>query len=90
MTPHRRMLSPQALLTLLLVACMFGATHVAARVAADHGVDVATAVAVRSLATAAVVALPVRRHRVPLALNARQRRVMPAIGVLVTLKSLCL
>ena len=86
----RRTLSPQAFLTLLLVACMFGANHVAARVAMDHGVDVATAVAVRSLATAMVVALLVLRHRVPLALNARQRRVMPAIGLLVTLQSLCL
>jgi len=82
--------SPQAFVTLLLLASMFGANHVAARVALDHGVDVATAVAVRSLATAAVVAMIVMLQRVPLALDARQRRVMPVIGVLVAVQSLCL
>ena len=49
-------ISPRAFAMLLLLACMFGANHVAARIALDHGVDVATAVAVRSLVTAAVVA----------------------------------
>ena len=45
-------ISPRAFVMLLLLACMFGGNHVAARIALDHGVDVATAVAVRSLATA--------------------------------------
>ena len=75
---------------LLLLACMFGGNHVAARFALDHGVDVASAVAVRSLATAAVVALIVALNRVPLQLNARQRKVMPLIGLLVAVQSLCL
>ncbi len=75
---------------LLLLASMFGANHVAARVALDHGVDVATAVAVRSLATAAVVALIVAAERVPLVLDARQRRVMPLIALLVAVQSGCL
>jgi drug/metabolite transporter (DMT)-like permease len=83
-------LSPRAFGTLLLLACMFGANHVAARVAIDHGVDVATAVAVRSLATAAVVALIVLANRVPLVLNTRQRRAMPVISLLVGVQSLCL
>jgi drug/metabolite transporter (DMT)-like permease len=83
-------LSPQAFVTLLLLACMFGANHVAARVAIDHGVDVATAVAVRSLATALVVALIVLANRVPLTLNRRQRRAMPVISLLVAVQSLCL
>ncbi|MBK6854902.1 MAG: DMT family transporter [Burkholderiales bacterium] len=83
-------LSPRAFVTLLLLACMFGANHVAARVAIDHGVDVATAVAVRSLGTAAVVTLLVWMNRLPLALNARQRRAMPVIGLLVAVQSLCL
>jgi uncharacterized membrane protein len=48
-------ISPRAFVMLLLLACMFGANHVAARIALDHGVDVATAVTVRSLVTAAVV-----------------------------------
>ena len=36
-------LSPRAFFMLLLLACMFGANHVAARVAFNHGLDVATA-----------------------------------------------
>jgi drug/metabolite transporter (DMT)-like permease len=83
-------LSTKAFVTLLLVACMFGANHVAARIALDHGMDVATAVAARSLATAAVAALLVRWYRVSWALNPRHRRVMPVIGVLVSVQSLCL
>jgi drug/metabolite transporter (DMT)-like permease len=83
-------LGPQAFVTLLLLASMFGANHVAARVALDHGVDVATAVAVRSLATAAVVALIVWANRVPLVLQPRHRRVMPVIGLLVAVQSACL
>ena len=75
---------------LLLLACMFGANHVAARIALDHGVDVATAVTVRSLATAVVVAAIVVLNRVPLALSARHRMVMPLIGALVAVQSLCL
>lgn len=75
---------------LLLVACMFGGNHVAARFALDHGVDVASAVAVRSLATAAVVAVIVMLYRVPLALTPRQRRMLPLIALLVGVQSLCL
>ena len=83
-------LSPRAFAMLLLLACLFGANHVAARVAFDHGVDVATAVAVRSLVTALVVAAIVLLNRVPLRLNRRQWRVMPLIGVLVGVQSVCL
>jgi drug/metabolite transporter (DMT)-like permease len=83
-------LHPKAFATLLLLACMFGANHVAARVAFNHGLDVATAVAVRSCATALVVALLVWLQGVPVHLSARHRRALPAIGVLVGLQSLCL
>ncbi len=85
-----RAISPRAFGTLLLMACMFGGNHVAARFALDHGADVATAVTVRSLGTAAVVALIVWRARIPLRLNPRQRQVMPLIGVLVAVQSLWL
>ena len=44
-------LSPRAFLLLLLLAVMFGGNHVAARLAFNDGVDVATAVALRSGAT---------------------------------------
>lgn len=46
-------LNRTAFVTLLLLACLFGANHVAARLAFNHGLDVATAVTVRSLITAA-------------------------------------
>ena len=48
-------LSGTAFATLLLIAFMMGANHVAARMAFDHGLDVATAVTVRSGVTALVV-----------------------------------
>ena len=82
--------TPRAFAALLMLATLFGANHVAARVAMDHGVDVATAVTVRSLATAAVVALLVRAAGVSWRLAPRHRRFMPLIGVLVTVQSLCL
>jgi drug/metabolite transporter (DMT)-like permease len=83
-------LSPGAFATLLLIALMMGANHVAARVAFDHGLDVATAVAVRSAVTAAVVGALIALQRVPLTLTPRERRALPAIGVLVAVQSLCL
>jgi drug/metabolite transporter (DMT)-like permease len=69
---------------------MMGANHVAARLAFNHGVDVATAVMFRSGVTALVVGALVLATGVPLALNARQRRVLPLIGALVAVQSLCL
>ncbi len=83
-------LSPRAFVMLLLLACMFSGNHVAARFALDHGVDVATAVAVRSLATAVVVGVIVWLYRVPLALTPRHRRMLPLIALLVGVQSLCL
>lgn len=83
-------LTPQAFTTLLVLACLFGANHVAARVALDHGANVVTAVAARSLVTAAAVALLVALQRVPYALQPRHRRVMPVIGVLVAAQSVLL
>lgn len=90
MSTPGRALDPRAFGTLLLLACMFGANHVAARIAFDHGVGVATAVAVRSLATAVAVAAIVRLFRLPWAMTPRQRRVLPAIGLLVAVQSGCL
>jgi drug/metabolite transporter (DMT)-like permease len=83
-------LQPRAFFTLLLLAAMFGANHVAARVAFDHGLDVATAVAVRSLGTAIVVALIVQAVGLRWQLQARQWRVLGGIGALITVQSLCL
>jgi drug/metabolite transporter (DMT)-like permease len=83
-------LSTTAFITLLLLACMFGANHVAARVAFNHGVDVLTAVTARSLGTAVVVGLLVRTLRLPLAMDAKQKKVMLGIGLLITFQSVCL
>ena len=94
-----RALSGTAFATLLLIALMMGANHVAARVAFNNGVDVATAVAVRSIVTAIVVSLLVIMQGVPLATNgpnaqkafsARHKRFLPAIGLLIGIQSLCL
>ena len=85
-----RALSGTAFATLLLIAFMMGANHVAARLAFDHGVNVATAVAFRSGVTAVVVAVLLRAYRVPWRLIARHRKALPAIGLLVGVQSLCL
>jgi len=83
-------LSIAAFSTLLLIALLMGANHVAARVAFDHGVDVTTAVAVRSIVTALVVGALIVVQRVPVAPTRRQRFFLPAIGVIVGVQSLCL
>lgn len=83
-------LTTTAFATLLLIAFMMGANHVAARLAFDHGVDVATAVAFRSGITALAVTVLLRWQRVPVRLTPRHRKVLPAIGVLVAVQSLCL
>jgi drug/metabolite transporter (DMT)-like permease len=89
--PHPKSpLSAASFATLLLIALMMGANHVAARLAFNHGVDVATAVAFRSVATALVVGALLALQRVPLALNQRQRRAQPVIGLLIAVQSLCL
>ena len=83
-------LSTAAFLTLLLIALLMGANHVSARVAFNHGVDVATAVVFRSAVTALVVGSLIAVQHVPLRLEAKHRRALPAIGVLIAIQSLCL
>jgi drug/metabolite transporter (DMT)-like permease len=83
-------ISRSAFITLLLLACLFGANHVAARFAFNHGVDVATAVTVRSLVTCLVVALVVWHQGVRWAINPRQRLVMLGVSSLIAIQSLCL
>ena len=69
---------------------MMGANHVAARLAFNHGVDVATAVAFRSVITALVVSLIVLIYKVPLALQGHHKKYLPVIGLLIGVQSLCL
>lgn len=90
MTVSPRALSIGAFLTLMLIALMMGANHVAARIAFNNGVDVATAVVFRSVVTALVVTVLLFLQGVPVAFNARHRRFLPVIGLLVGIQSLCL
>lgn len=90
MTVPSRAPSRAAFFTLLLTACLFGANHVAARLAFNHGLDVATAVLVRSLITAAVVGAIVWQQGVVLTLLPRQRGFLLLISGLVAVQSLCL
>ena len=79
-----------AFATLLLIALLMGANHVGARIAFNNGVDVATAVTVRSFITAGVVTLLLLVQGVRVNLTARHKRFLPAIGLLVGVQSLCL
>lgn len=83
-------ISGAAFATLLLIALMMGANHVAARIAFNHGVDVATAVVFRSTVTAGVIATLLAVQGVRPRLSARQKRVLPGIGLLIGVQSLCL
>jgi drug/metabolite transporter (DMT)-like permease len=88
--PPSRALSGTAFATLLLIALMMGANHVAARIAFNNGVDVATAVVFRSLGTAMAVALILLSQRVDWRLSPRHKLMLPVIGLLIGLQSLCL
>ena len=85
-----RVLSARAFATLLLIALMMGANHVAARIAFNNGLDVATAVVVRSAVTALVIVLILALQRVRIRFTARHRRMLPLIGLLIGIQSLCL
>lgn len=83
-------ISGAAFATLLLIALMMGANHVAARIAFNHGVDVATAVVFRSVVTAGVVIAILSLQRVRVAFTPRHKRMLPVIGLLIGVQSLCL
>ena len=85
-----RALSGLAFATLLLIALMMGANHVAARLAFNNGADVATAVVFRSGVTVLVLAVILLVQRVPLNFSPRHKRMLPLIGLLVGVQSLCL
>lgn len=85
-----RALSGSAFATLLLIAFMMGANHVAARIAFNNGVDVATAVVFRSVVTASVIVLLLAVQGVRVRFSPRHKRMLPAIGLLIGIQSLCL
>ena len=90
MTPERQALSGTAFATLLLIALMMGANHVAARFAFNNGVDVVTAVSFRSAVTALVVGVLLWRQKASWATTARQKKFLLAIGALIAVQSVCL
>jgi drug/metabolite transporter (DMT)-like permease len=83
-------LSTRAFVLLLVLATMFGGNHVAARFAFNDGVDVATAVALRSVVTTLVVGLLVWHARVSLRTTPRQRLALGGVALLVAAQSLSL
>jgi len=90
MSTHARALTRLGFATLVVVALVMAANHVAARLAFDSGADVMTAVAVRSGATGVATALILLAQRVPLTLNASQWRALLAIGLLIGVQSIWL
>ena len=75
---------------LLVIATTFGSNHIAARYAFNHGVNITTAVAARSIGAALFVLALLIASRVPLALpNATRWRAI-GIGVLIAVQSFCL
>lgn len=85
-----RALTTTAFATLVLIALMMGANHVAARIAFNDGLSVASAVVVRSGVTALLVAAIVLAQGIPLRLQRRHQLALPAIGLLIGVQSLCL
>jgi drug/metabolite transporter (DMT)-like permease len=88
--PGTKAISGTAFATLLLIALMMGANHVAARIAFNHGVDVATAVVFRSAVTALVVIAILAVQGARVQFTRRHKRMLPVIGLLVGAQSLLL
>lgn len=75
---------------MLMIATLFASNHIAARLAFDHGVNVLSAVVVRSIGTALVVAALMRLSGASMSLNGPQRWRLAFIGVLIAAQSYCL
>lgn len=90
MTEKSKAMSVTAFATLLLVAFMMGANHVAARLAFNNGVDVITAVSFRSALTALVVGLILWQQKVEIKISGTQKKYLPIIGGLIAVQSFCL
>lgn len=84
---NTRALSLQGFASLLLVALLMAGNHVSARLAFNSGLDVSTAVAVRSAVTAMVVGLLVLRMQAPWQLHRQHRRGLLLVGLMVGIQS---
>jgi drug/metabolite transporter (DMT)-like permease len=74
----------------MLIAVVFSANHISARVAFDHGASVPTAVLARSVVTAAVVFALLRLLRLPLAMPGATLGRAVLIGLVLAAQSYCL
>ena len=90
MTETSKSLTTTAFATLLLIAFMMGANHVAARLAFNNGVDVVTAVSFRSVLTAVVVGLILWQQKVQIQIESNHKKYMLIIGGLIADQSVCL
>jgi drug/metabolite transporter (DMT)-like permease len=90
MSEKSKSLTTTAFATLLLIALMMGANHVAARLAFNHGVDVVTAVSFRSVVTAVVVGLILWQQKVQIQIESNHKKYMLIIGGLIAVQSVCL
>lgn len=90
MTETSKSLTTTAFATLLLIAFMMGANHVAARLAFNNGVDVVTAVSFRSVLTAVVVGLILWQQKVQIQVESNHKKYMLIIGGLIAVQSVCL
>lgn len=90
MNSPTKAISGAAFATLLLIALMMGANHVAARIAFNNGADVATAVVFRSVITALVIVAILAAQGVRVTFTRQHKRMLPVIGLLVGVQSLCL
>ncbi len=79
-----------AAVILLLLGVVFGANHVAARIAFDHGVGITTAVLMRSGLTALVLWALVVRQGLRAGVHSLPMGWMLLLGGLIALQSLCL
>lgn len=75
---------------MLGIATTFGSNHIAARVALDHGANVVTAVAFRSVGTALAVLALLLANGVTLRLPAATRGRAVVIGLALAVQSVCL
>lgn len=89
-TTQHQALTTTAFAMLLLVGLVMGSNHIAARIAFNHGLDVGTAVVVRSAVTTLVVSLLVYLQGVPVVFTQRQLKLLPFIGILFSIQSLSL
>ena len=83
-------ISGPAFAALLLVALLMGSNHIAARIAFDHGADVAAAVVMRSSMTAVVVGLIILVQGVSIRMTPRHKKILPLVGILFTIQSVTL